>query len=161
MITKENYITASFIDTERKNIEILLKDGDKVKSHIVEYDMKYPVCQELLKVCTLDQLHENTYIKKQEERKQFEKVVKKVAQKEGLLKKIIENVDSDFFKLLFDFLLSSKQEHIDRLFNFKIFLFEQDIVKNCKDEDLKTAIRKSKTPLEALDNFILIWKESN
>ena len=36
MITKENYITASFIDTERKNIEILLKDGDKVKSHIVE-----------------------------------------------------------------------------------------------------------------------------
>ena len=38
-----------------------LKDGDKVKSHIVEYDMKYPVCQELLKVCTLDQLHENTY----------------------------------------------------------------------------------------------------
>ena len=64
MITKENYITASFIDTERKNIEILLKDGDKVKSHIVEYDMKYPVCQELLKVCTLDQLHENTYNKK-------------------------------------------------------------------------------------------------
>ena len=40
-------------------------------------------------------------------------------------------------------------------------LFEQDIVKNCKDEDLKTAIRKSKTPLEALDKFLIIWKESN
>ena len=160
MITKENFITASFIDGERKNIEILLRDGTKVISHIVEYDTKYPVCQELLKVITLDELHENTWQKKKDERKDFEKVVKKVAQKEGLLKKIIENVDSDFFKLLFDFLLSSKQEHIDRLFNFKIFLFEQDIVKNCKDEDLKTAIRKSKTPLEALDKFLIIWKES-
>ena len=163
MITKENYLTAIFIDNERKNIEVLLKsdDGKAVNPFILEYDPNNSICKELLSVVTLDQLHENTYIKKQEERKQFEKVVKKVAQKEGLLKKIIENVDSDFFKLLFDFLLSSKQEHIDRLFNFKIYLFEQDIVKNCKNEDLKTAIRKSKTPLEALDNFIIIWKENN
>ena len=163
MITKENYLTAIFIDNERKNIEVLLKsdDGKAVNPFILEYDPNNSICKELLSVVTLDQLHENTYIKKQEERKQFEKVVKKVAQKEGLLKKIIENVDSDFFKLLFDFLLSSKQEHIDRLFNFKIFLFEQDIVKNCKDEDLKTAISKSKTPLEALDKFLIIWKESN
>ena len=163
MITKENYLTASFIDNERKTIEVLLKsdDGKAVNPFILEYDPNNSICKELLSVVTLDQLHENTYIKKQEERKAFEKVVKKVAHKEGLIKKIIENVDSDFFKLLFDFLLSSKQEHIDRLFNFKIYLFEQDIVKNCKNEDLKTAIRKSKTPLEALDNFILIWKESN
>ena len=163
MITKENYLTAIFIDNERKNIEVLLKsdDGKAVNPFILEYDPNNSICKELLSVVTLDQLHENTYIKKQEERKQFEKVVKKVAQKEGLLKKIIENVDSDFFKLLMDFLLSNKQEHIDRLFNFKIFLFEQDIVKNCKNEDLKTAIRKSKTPLEALDNFIIIWKENN
>ena len=163
MITKENYLTAIFIDNERKNIEVLLKsdDGKAVNPFILEYDPNNSICKELLSVVTLDQLHENTYIKKQEERKQFEKVVKKVAQKEGLLKKIIENVDSDFFKLLFDFLLSSKQEHIDRLFNFKIFLFEQDIVKNCKNEDLKTAIRKSKTPLEALKIFISIWEENN
>ena len=48
MITKENYIIAYFIDNERKNIEILLRNGNKVNSHIVEYDTKYPVCQELL-----------------------------------------------------------------------------------------------------------------
>ena len=33
---------------------------------------------------------------------------------------------------MFDFLLSNKQEHIDRLFNFKIYIFEQDIVKKLK-----------------------------
>ena len=67
----------------------------------------------------------------------------------------------DFFKLLFDFLQSNKQEHIDRLFNFKIFIFEQEVVKNSNNENAKTAIRKSKTPLEALDNYLIIWKESN
>ena len=62
---------------------------------------------------------------------------------------------------MLDFLLSDKKEHIDRLFNFKIYIFEQDIVKNSKNESVKTAIRKSKTPLEALKNFITIWEESN
>jgi len=163
MITKENYITASFIDSERKNIEVLLKsdDGKAVNPFILEYDPNNPICKGLLSVTTLDEVHENTYIKKQEERKAFEKVVKKVAHKEGLIKKIIENVDSDFIKLMMNFLLSNKKEHIDRLFNFKIFLFENDVVKNCKDESKKTAIRKSKTPLEALKIFISIWEENN
>ena len=162
-ITETNYITAHFIDNERKNIHVLLKSDDEtsVYPYILEYNPKHPICQELLKLCSLDQLHENTYIKKQEERKDFVNQVKRIAQKEGLIKRILEDVDSDFFKLLFDFFLSDKKEHIDRLFTFKIFLFEQDIVKNYKNENLKTAIRKSKTPLEALDNFIIIWKESN
>ena len=163
MITKDTFITAHFIDNERKTIEVILKDDKetKVYPYILEYDIDNPICQELLKIITLDELHENTWQKKKDERRDFESMVKKVAVKEGLLKRIIENVDSDFFKLLMDFFLSDKQEHIDRLFNFKIFLFEQDTVKNSKNEEVKTAIRKSKTPLEALDNFILIWKESN
>ena len=66
-----------------------------------------------------------------------------------------------FFKLMFDILLSDKQEHIDRLFNFKIYIFEQDIVKNSKNESVKTAIRKAKTPLEAMKNYMIIWEESN
>ena len=162
-INKKNYLTASFIDNERKTIEVLLKsdDGKAVNPFILEYDPDNSICKQLLSVVTLDELHEITWEKKKDERKNFEAMVKKVAVKEGLMKKIIENVDSDFFKLLMKFLLSNKQEHIDRLFNFKIYLFEQDIVKNCKNEDLKTAIRKSKTPLEALDNFIIIWKENN
>tara|TARA_B100000929_G_scaffold122121_1_gene96775 strand:- start:202 stop:693 length:492 start_codon:yes stop_codon:yes gene_type:complete len=163
MINEENFITAHFIDNERKNIEVLLKsdDGTAVNPHILEYDVSNPNCQELLKFISLDQLHENTYTKKQEERKVFEAMIKRVARKEGLIKRIIEDVDPDFFKLLFDFLLSNKKEHIDRLFNFKIFIFEQDVVKNSKNETIKSAIRKSKTPLEALDNFLIIWKESN
>ena len=161
-ITETYYITSHFIDIERKNIQVLLKSDDEtsVYPYILEYNPKHPICQELLKLCSLDQLHENTYIKKQEERKDFVNQVKRIAQKEGLIKKIVENVDSEFMTLMLDFLLSDKKKHIDRLFNFKIFLFEQDIVKTCKDESKKTAIRKSKTPLEALKIFITLWEEN-
>ena len=163
MITTDNFITAHFIDNERKNIEVLLKsdDGTAVNPHILEYDVSNPNCQELLKFISLDQLHENTYTKKQEERKVFVNQIKKIAQKEGLIKDIIEEVNPKFIELMMDFLLSNKKEHIDRLFNFKIYLFEQDIVKNCKDQSLKSAIRKSKTPLEALKIYIKLWEDSN
>ena len=163
MINEENFITAHFIDNERKNIEILLKsdDGTAVNPHILEYDVDNPNCQELLKFISLDQLHENTYVKKKEERKAFVNQIRKIAEKEGLIKHIVEEVNPKFISLMMDFLLSNKKEHIDRLFNFKIFLFENDIVKNCKDESKKTAIRKSKTPLEALKIFISIWEENN
>ena len=114
-----------------------------------------------MKVISVDDLHEMTWQKKKDERKSFENEVKLIAEKEGLIKKIAENVNSDFFKSLFDFLLSDSKEHIDRLFNFKIFIFEQDLVKKSKNESVKTAIRKSKTPIEAFKGFITLWEESN
>ncbi len=163
MITKDNLISAYFIDNERKNIEVLTKSEDEtsVIPTILPFDENNSMFKELMSVITVDDLHEVTYQKKKEEKKIFENKVKEIAQKEGILKQIVENVDSDFFKLLFDFLQSNKKEHIDRLFNFKIFIFEQDVVKKSKNETAKTAIRKSKTPLEALDNYLIIWKESN
>ena len=163
MFDEENFITAHFIDNERKNIEVLLKSEDEtaVNPYILEYDVDNPICQELLKLCSLDQLHENTYTKKQEERKVFVNQVKTIAQKEGLIKHIIEEVNPKFIELMMDFLLSDKKEHIDRLFNFKIHLFEQDIVKNCKDQSLKSSIRKAKTPLEALKIYIQLWESHN
>ena len=160
MFNNENFITANFIDNERKNIEVLLKsdDGTAVNPYILEYNVNNTICQELLKLCSLDQLHENTHSKKQEERKAYISQVRKIAKREGLIDQIIEEVNPKFIELMMDFLLSNKKEHIDRLFNFKIYLFEQDIVKNCKDQSKKTAIRKSKTPLEALKIYIELWE---
>ena len=130
-------------------------------SIVIPFNEENDQYKKLLEMCSLDQLHENTWEKKKIEREDYVLQVKKIAEEEGLIKQIVENVDSDFFILMFDFLLSNKQEHIDRLFNFKIHLFEQDIVKNCKDEDIKSSIRKAKTPIEALKYFLQIWEESN
>ena len=167
MFTKDNFYTAYFIDNERKNIEVLIKQEDfkpgnlSVSSIIIPFNVENDQYKKLLEMCSLDQLHENTWEKKKIEREDYVMQVKKIAEEEGLIKQIVENVDSDFFILMFDFLLSNKQEHIDRLFNFKIHLFEQDIVKNCKDEDIKSNIRKAKTPIEAFKYFLQIWEENN
>ena len=64
------------------------------------------------------------------------------------------------YKFILDFLTTDKQEHLDKLFSFKIFLFEQDVVKNYKIENVKSEIRKAKTPIEALKVYIKIWEES-
>ena len=160
---KEHFVDAYFIDNERQNIEILATNEDKTKVFptIIPFDENNDMFKSLTSIMTLDELHENTYNKKKEERKLFEDQIKRIAEKEGLVKKIVENVDSNFFNVMFDFLLSNKQEHIDRLFNFKIHIFEQELIKKSNNEEAKTAIRKSKTPLEALKNFVTIWEESN
>ena len=150
MITKENYITASFIDSERKNIEILLRDEkqEKVISHIVEYDMKYPVCQELLKVITIDDLHENTYNKKKKEKAGFEAMVIRVAKKDGLI--VDDNKVSDIsFKHLVNVLFKD-DENPDHLFALKLALFEVEKIRNSKDSESKKKLRQSKTKVEAL-----------
>ena len=160
---KEHFVDAYFIDNERQNIEILATNEDKTKVFptIIPFDENNDMFKSLTSIISVDELHENTYNKKKEERKLFEDQIKRIAEKEGLVKKIVEDVDSNFFKLMLNFLLSNKQEHVDRLFNFKIYIFEKNILKNSKNESAKTAIRKSKTPLEALKNFITVWEESN
>ncbi len=171
MISEANYITAHFIDNERKNIEVILKDEEETKiyPYILEYNPKHPICKELLKVCSLDELHENTWSKKKEEVKLFEDSVIRIAEKTGQFKKIVESrlklneksKAEEFFNALFDFLLTDKKEHIDRLFNFKLHLFEQDVIKKSKNEKVKSNIRKSKTPIDAFKEFVKIWEESN
>lgn len=160
---KDNLISFYFIDNERKNIELVVRAEDQksVFTEIIPFDENNEQYKILLKVISLDDIHESTYEKIKEERKLYEDEIKRIAVKEGLVERIIDSVDTGFFELLFDFLQSDKKEHIDRLFNFKIYIFEQEIVRNSKNEKIKTAIRKSKTPLEALDNFLIIWRESN
>ena len=167
MINQKNYINAYFIDNERKNIEVLLKgdDGTSAYTHILEYDPEHPDCKELLEISSLDEIHENTWNKKKDEVKIFEDGIIKIAEKTGLIKKILkisQKAEAEtFFGALFDFLLTDKKEHIDRLFNFKLHLFEQDVIKKSKDEEAKSNIRKAKTPLGAFKEFIKIWEESN
>ena len=150
MITKENYIIAYFIDNERKNIEVLLRDGNKVNSHIVEYDNKYPVCQELLKVITIDDLHKNTYSKKQEQVKEFEEMAIRVAKKSGIT--ISNEPQPDMLKFypqmvkaIFEGVTNENQ-----LFALKLALFEVEKIRDSKDNELKRKLRQSANKIEVL-----------
>ena len=149
MITKENYIIAYFIDNERKNIEILLRNGNKVNSHIVEYDTKYPVCQELLKVITIDDLHKNTYQKKQEQVKEFEEMAIRVAKKSGITISNELKLDTKVYPLLVKAIFEEGTNE-DHLFALKLALFEVTKIRDSKDNELKRKLRQSKNKIEVL-----------
>ena len=165
-INKDNFFTAHLLNNERTIIEVMLREPDMkegeitVTPMIIEYDENHPDCQALLKLCPLDELHENTWQKKKEEREDFVRQVKKIAESEGLYNQFEDKVDERLYEHIINFLTNDSPEFIDKLFSWKIFLFEQDIVKNYKDEKVKSDIRKSKTPMEALKLYIKIWEEN-
>ena len=78
MITKENLISAYFIDNERQNIEVLTRsdDGTKVVPTIIPFEENNVLFKELTSIITVDKLHEDTYQKKKTEKKDFEDMTK-------------------------------------------------------------------------------------
>ena len=152
---KENFIDAYFIDNERKNIEVLSKseDGKKAISTIIPWDNNNVSFEALKTVMSVDQLHERTHTKKQEERKLFEEQVMRIAKKEGMIfdeTKPDTSAYSSIVKLLF----SDKQD--DHLFALKLALFEVEKIRDSENTELKTALRQSKTKVDALLNALKI-----
>ena len=148
MITKDNFITAYFIDNQRKNIEVLLKGDNKVYSHILEYDTEHPDCQQLLKIITLDDLHENTHNRLKEQKKEFEEMVMRVARTKGLI--FDENkLDTRFYPTLVKSIFQD-EENEDHLFALKLALFEVKEIRDSKDNESKKKLRQAKTKIEVL-----------
>ena len=150
LIREDNYITAYFIDNERKNIEILLKndDGVTVNPHIIEYDTKNQDCLKLLKLCPLDDLHKNTYEKKMGEKKGFEEMVMRIAKRDGLVFDELK-LDTKFYPTLVKAIFQGN-ENEDHLFALKLALFEIEKIRDSKHSELKKKLRQSKNKIEAL-----------
>ena len=150
MITKENYITAHFIDNDRKNIEILLRDdkNEKVIPFNVEYNPEHPNCQDLLKLVDLDTLHENTYQKIQTEKKNFEEMAINIAKKNGLVFNETK-LNTKFYPTLIKAMFN-ELENEDHLFALKLALFEVDKIRDSKDNEKKKKLRQSKNKIDVL-----------
>ena len=154
-ITKENLVSALFIDNERKNIECLIKNNNQVISHIVAYDEKHPDFIDLMKVVPIEKIHNDT----QRHIKTLSELNKKVYM--SMLEKthshLKNEITEDFYKLSFDFFINFDKDKInDKFFNFKLYLFELDFIKNSTDQELKSKLRKALTPFEALQIAIEI-----
>ena len=151
---KDHFIDAYFIDSERQNIEILTTSEDKSKVFptIIPFDENNHMLQALKSVMSIDELHENTYKKKQTERKLFEEQVLNIAKKEGLLFNE-QKLDTKFYPTLVK-AIAENQDNEDHLFALKLALFEVDKIRDSKNTELKTNIRKGKTKVEVLLNAL-------
>ena len=150
MITKENLIGAYFIDNDRKNIEVLTTSEDKkqIIPTIMPFDENNHSFKELTSVITVDDLHENTYQKKKDEQKIFEAKVMEIAKKDGLVlddTKIDSSSYGKMVKAIFE-----QGENSDQLFALKIALFEVELIRDSKNDELKKKLRQSKNKIEAL-----------
>jgi hypothetical protein len=151
---KDHFIDAYFIDSERQNIEILTTSEDKSKVFptIIPFDENNHMLQALKSVMSIDELHENTYKKKQTERKLFEEQVLNIAKKEGLLFNE-QKLDTKFYPTLVKAIVEN-QDNEDHLFALKLALFEVDKIRDSENTELKTNIRKGKTKVEVLLNAL-------
>ena len=148
---KDNLITAYFIDAKKENIEMVLKSEDQKNTYVevTPFDENNEQYKILTKIISLDQIHEITYKRIKEERRLFEKQMIDIAKKEGL---ILENnkIDTKFFNLLVKIIFEEKSEDKEELFTLKIALFELDKIKNSKNTELKTKLRKAQTIYDTL-----------
>ena len=147
---KDNFLTAYFIDNERKNIEVQTTTEDKksVFTTIIPYEENNPQYQALTKYMNIDQLHESTYQKNKTEQEQFEKSVIRIAEKSGLV--LSENrLDTKFYPRIVQALLE-EVDNIDQIFALKLALFEHKAISDSKNDDAKKKLRQAKDKLEAL-----------
>ena len=142
---KEHFVTASFIDSERQNIEILMTNEDKSATipYIIPFDESDVKYQALQTVMTLDQLHEATYQKKKRERKDFEDTVLQIAKQDGLIMDS-NKIDTKFYPKVVEAIFGD-DENLDHVFALKLAIFELEAIKDSKKEDLKKKLRQSKT----------------
>ena len=147
---KEHFLTAHFIDNERQNIEILMTNEEKTKTipYYIPFDEKDVKFQALQSVMSVDQLHEATYQRKQQERKGFEDMVLQIAKKDGLIMDS-NKIDTKFYPRVVEAIFGD-EENLDHVFALKLAIFELDAIKDSKKEELKKKLRQSKTKREII-----------
>ena len=150
-VTKENFISARYVDNEKKIVEILYKMGDKNIPHIIEHDTEHPDWQQLMTITNLDEIHFNTHNFIKHSQKDFRKMVMKIAEDEGMVKDVVAELSTPFYGEVFEFFFNYDDKQKEMLFNFKLFIFEKEFVKNSTDTDTKAEMRKAQSPIEVMN----------
>ena len=150
-ITRENYITARYTDNAKKIVEILYKEDDKVIPHIIEHDTEHPDWQQLMTITNLEEIHLNTHNYIKQSQKDFKKMVMKIAKEDGMIKEVVAELSTPFYGEVFEFFYDYDDKQKEMLFNFKLFIFEKEFVKNSKNTEIKAEMRKAQSPIEVMN----------
>ena len=153
MVENAVFLNAYFIDDDRTVIESLWQHQDDMRTipfHIVAEDDN-PHYTELLKLITLDDLHEQTYKNIKLQTQAFQSMAIKTATDLGILYDG-KTFTNDFWQEVSKTLLThdfNSEKDKEALFLYKLQLFEHPIIKESENRDAKAALRKSKDFMEA------------
>lgn len=155
MIEGHKFIKAMFANNERTNIELYWqnKENDnEIRMEYCEANESDEVYNWLLTQMSIDDLHEATALHIREQDAIYRQAVIDIAKADGLTfdpQSGQGDTAALLTQVLFDFNPDNQKE---LLFQFKLNVFEMDVVKNLKDTKVKAKIRKA-------DNVIDIVKE--
>lgn len=153
-------IEALFIDEAATAVRIAHYNQDlghpdrELIQDVVQVDPESPMFQDLMKLTTLEEIDEDTieHTKNRiNEWKQFEAFQNSLTEEPSI--EVPIEVDESDWRL--DKLLDTVTTNFTKedLFALKLQVFESDVVKNSKDRETRSLIRKAKTPLEVLVHY--------
>jgi|TARA_B110000438_G_scaffold297032_1_gene342728 hypothetical protein len=161
MINKDSYVTASFIDNDRKTLEVLVRhheNKNEMTPLIIEASEDQQDFKDLMEFVTMDQLHEQTWENKKAESEAFIAMAKNIAKDAFSEAEAVANVAVDeaeifsrtkIYPTIVDTLFTN-MENEDHLFALKLALFEVQEIRESTDTKAKTALRKGKNKIDVL-----------
>jgi hypothetical protein len=155
------YVSAYFSDQNKQTVMSFWEDPDDTDCLVeftIQADPEDPDYKALLEHVSVDELHTNTWEYIKESEQGFKDQVIAIAKENGWIVNIDDGGSNDLYKILIDLLFNfNKEEDKERLFHFKLQLFEQEFLKNCKDKEIKKKIRRSETILEVVSHAVSIF----
>ena len=147
---KLKFSRAHFTNDARTTIEAYWTDGKRERVEWIEAkegDVHY---EHLLKFIDIDALHEATYKHIKEQNEAFEDSVIKIAKERGLIYDFDEQ-NTDVYKAFVQVMFGKfdPKKDKEKLFLYKLQLFEADQVKQSKDTKKKKELRQAKTMIDA------------
>ena len=154
MTYEHNYefITARFVNDERTHIEATwVDDNGTTHADVCEAKEGEYTYDKVLQQMTIDQLHENTYKYIKQSQLDFEDQVLEIGKERGLIVDLSDELKSKastlVAKFLFDDIEDDKygKKTKERLFAFKLSVFENDSIRKSENKQLKSKIRKAES----------------
>lgn len=153
MITEQHeFLEAHFTDDARTVVSALWVDPEtnEIAEEIIQAKEGDASWEYLLQHITIDDLHEATWTEINNQKQIFVDTVIAIAKEQGMVYDI-DSVNTEMYKVVANSLFAPFDPEVDKekLFMYKLQLFEMDIVKNSEKRSLKTKLRKASTLLEA------------
>ena len=151
-IPGHEFLTAHFCNNERTMVESywVTPDGKETRVEYVEANPEDTAWKKLLTHIDIDSLHEATYKHIREQNEAFEDNVINLAKSRGMIYNVDE-MSGDVHKVIAQTLFAPFDETQDKekLFLYKLQLFEVEEIKKCTDSQKKRELRQAKTILES------------
>ena len=149
-IPGHEFVRAHFSNNERTTVESFWSDGNVERVEYIEAKEGDPNWENLLTHIDIDDLHQATYKHIKEQNEVFEDSIVKIAKERGMIYDFDEQ-NTDVYKAFVQVMFGNfdPEKDKEKLFLYKLQLFEAEAVKSSKNSAKKKKLRQAKTMIDA------------